>query len=216
MEPLVGFEPTTIRLQGERSTSWAKVAYALKKAREILWKKDTKSNFFLFFEWKFFLNLLRLRVLYIQNEFSSIFTLFNFRYFYIAFNNIIMDNPAIFSQIFWPLFVILWISMISNKAWYQKLFKKIQKAHVSVFVMSLFSFIFWMYIISLYAWFWNIHEGFATVIGFIIVLKSAFYLLQPNLIQQLTKKFEPLLVHTHYIWSFYLLIWIFITIIAYI
>ena len=27
MEPLVGFEPTTIRLQGECSTSWAKVAF---------------------------------------------------------------------------------------------------------------------------------------------------------------------------------------------
>lgn len=29
MEPLVGLEPTTIRLQGECSTNWAKVAYLI-------------------------------------------------------------------------------------------------------------------------------------------------------------------------------------------
>ncbi len=31
MEPLIGFEPMTIRLQGECSTSWAKVAYTYTK-----------------------------------------------------------------------------------------------------------------------------------------------------------------------------------------
>lgn len=46
MEPLVGFEPTTIRLQGECSTNWAKVA-SVPNCPSILWKMNFLSNFFI-------------------------------------------------------------------------------------------------------------------------------------------------------------------------
>ena len=51
LEPLVGFEPTTIRLQGECSTSWAKVAFS--QSRNILFLKQAKSNFFAVFLTKY-------------------------------------------------------------------------------------------------------------------------------------------------------------------
>jgi len=127
-----------------------------------------------------------------------------------------MNDTLIVSQIFWPLLIILWISMIINKTWYQKLFRKIQKAHVSIFMMSIFSFIFWMYMIALHAWFWTIHQGFVTIIAFIIVAKSTLYLLKPEFMQDLIKTFDPVLRNIHYIGSIYLLVWVFISYIAYI
>ena len=126
-----------------------------------------------------------------------------------------MNDSIIISQIFWPLLIILWISMIINKSWYKKLLKKVKKAYVSIFTMSLFSFMFWMYIISSFAWFSDIHQSFATIIGFIIVFKSTFYILKPDLMHEFLETFEPLLSNIHYIGTIYLVLWIFISYIAY-
>lgn len=46
MEPTIGFEPTTVRLQGECSTSWAKLANDV-FASDILLKNLSKSKLFL-------------------------------------------------------------------------------------------------------------------------------------------------------------------------
>ncbi len=59
LEPLVGLEPTTIRLQGECSTNWAKVAIICVLAREILSRRRIKSNFFAVF----FLHLIILGII---------------------------------------------------------------------------------------------------------------------------------------------------------
>ncbi len=57
MEPLIGLEPMTVRLQGECSTSWAIVAfiYIFCDARDILLKNNYMSKFFLkkIFSWYF-------------------------------------------------------------------------------------------------------------------------------------------------------------------
>ena len=45
MEPTIGFEPMTVRLQGECSTSWAKLAKNV-FARHILLINFSKSTFF--------------------------------------------------------------------------------------------------------------------------------------------------------------------------
>ncbi len=45
MEPLIGFEPMTVRLQGECSTNWAKVAS--KKCETYIIKNTIKVKFFL-------------------------------------------------------------------------------------------------------------------------------------------------------------------------
>ncbi len=45
MEPLVGLEPTTIRLQGECSTNWAKVASVSLK-RHIYYYQSMESQIF--------------------------------------------------------------------------------------------------------------------------------------------------------------------------
>lgn len=52
MEPLIGLEPMTVRLQGECSTSWAKVAFSIK--RDIFYKKDYLSQTFFDFLIKVF------------------------------------------------------------------------------------------------------------------------------------------------------------------
>ena len=85
MEPLVGVEPTTIRLQGGRSTNWAKVAiFASKKARQILWKNRCKSNFF---------------CLFLSNKIIS---------FLILSKKLILYNPSVGSR-FYFLKIFLWI-----------------------------------------------------------------------------------------------------------
>lgn len=127
-----------------------------------------------------------------------------------------MNNSIVLSQILWPLFIIIWISMMIHRNWYQKLFKKLEKAHVSVFVMSIMSFIFWMFILTYHSWFSDFHEWFATIIGIIVTLKSAIFLLTPNITQTIIKEFSPLLQRCHYIWVVYLLIWIYVSYLAYI
>ncbi len=127
-----------------------------------------------------------------------------------------MNNALLFAQVFGPLFILLWISMIINRKWFMKLFKEIQDSYLAIFIFSIVWFIGWMYILANFSGNADQYEIFATFIGILITLKSTFYILTPWAMKKIMKQMKPVIKKIHYIWAVYMFLWIYVSYIAYV
>jgi hypothetical protein len=106
--------------------------------------------------------------------------------------------------------------MMCNGSWYANMVKKVEKAHVSIYLFSIIWFIFGVYILQMHSSFSSVLEWFAFLVWISLTIKSSLYLLTPWVMQKITKDVSKhFLKLIRYIAPLYILIWIYISYIAY-
>jgi hypothetical protein len=145
---------------------------------------------------------------------------------YVKYNNLhnaiylliynIMENTILVAKILWPVFIIIWLSIILNKKFYQKMIEKINEEILWLYFAWLFWLVIWLLILNVNNKFWDAKEIIITLTWFIITIKSATVLIYPKLVKNMAKSFSSKITLINIVAIFEIIIWLYLTLNSYI
>ena len=118
-----------------------------------------------------------------------------------------MENSLFLGSVLWPLIIVIWIGLLMNSDDYKKLIENFLKESLVVYISGIIFFIFGLLMVyshNIWEWSWVV---IITFLSWIILIKSAFLIINPKIFEAILKKIKLSSMHIQIAGILYLILW---------
>jgi len=119
-----------------------------------------------------------------------------------------MDTPMLIAYIMWIGFIVTWISLFVNRAYFEKMIDDMENNFLLLFISGIMTMVLWLLVILHVNTFESLYLGVITIIWWMMFIKWVMYMICPRWMIAVAKKMRWIIKYIWIFWFLYIALWI--------